>query len=171
MQKRFKKSDTMSLIFKWLVFCNTGAKTRNMYPMKSSMHSPLNFDQLFEELLSPRRIHNKNAIVRPAARILETQAGFEIELLAPGFSKADLSMTLHGDQLVVKGQCKPGTRDAETKTWLSEFQFSDFERSFQLPESIDVEHIEAEVKEGILCIKLPKKPELQAPQTRQIPVS
>lgn len=77
-----------------------------MHPMKSSTHSPLNFDELFEELLSPRRIHTKNAIVRPAARILETQAGFEIELLAPGFSKAELSMTLHGDQLVVKGQNK-----------------------------------------------------------------
>ncbi len=171
MQIRFKKNDTMSLIFRWLAFCRACAKTKDMYPMKSSTHSPLNFDQLFEELLSPRRIHTKNAIVRPAARILETPAGFEIELLAPGFSKAELSMTLHGDQLVVKGQNKPGTRETETKTWLSEFQFSDFERSFQLPETVDVEHIEAEVKEGILCIKLPKKPELQAPQPKQISIN
>ena len=161
----------MTFIISWLTFCKACNKSKNMHRMKPITHSPLNFDQLFEELLSPRRLPVKSTYVRPAARVLETQSGFEIELLVPGFSKSDLSMTLNGDQLVVKGQATPRNEEDQKKVWLNEFQWTDFERKFQLPESIDLERIEAEVDRGMLCIKLPKKPEMQAPQPKQISIN
>jgi HSP20 family protein len=44
---------------------------------------------------------------------------------------------------------------------LQERSFGSFQRSFELPESVDSDKIEATFKKGVLSVKLPKKPEAQ----------
>ncbi len=45
---------------------------------------------------------------------------------------------------------------------LQERSFGSYQRSFQLPESVDTDKIEASFKKGVLTVTLPKKPEAQS---------
>ena len=47
--------------------------------------------------------------------------------------------------------------------YLHERHFGSFERSFDLPEGVDPDKIEAAFKKGVLTVTLPKKPEAQKP--------
>ncbi|MBW1754800.1 MAG: Hsp20 family protein, partial [Deltaproteobacteria bacterium] len=49
-----------------------------------------------------------------------------------------------------------------------ERQYGSFTRSFTLPETVDTENISADLKEGVLALRLPKK---EAPTPRKISVN
>lgn len=47
---------------------------------------------------------------------------------------------------------------SKTKNWIRrEYRYASFQRMFQLPESADHDKIQAEMKDGVLSIKVPKK--------------
>lgn len=79
----------------------------------------------------------------------------ELLLIAdlPGVAKDALGIRVEQDELVLEGRRRaepPGTALA------AEWSGVDFRRGFRLPHGIDREHIEAELKAGILRLHLPK---------------
>ncbi len=79
----------------------------------------------------------------------------------PGVLDKDLEINLVGNRLIVGGK-----REAEKETkgetrYTCERSYGSFSRSFTLPEGIDVDHVTAAMKDGVLTIVLPKKPEVQ----------
>jgi HSP20 family protein len=97
----------------------------------------------------------------PVMDVTENDKGYLITAELPGVRKEDITVMLEHDVVNVRGERKPGYgEEGESPTWhLSERHFGTFERSISLPKDIDSSSLEAELKEGILFLRLAKKEE------------
>lgn len=109
---------------------------------------------------------------RPAVNVSETDDSFEIELAAPGLTKKDIKVDVDGDLLKISATKTTEKKEGEEKKYtLREFNFSTFERTFTLPESVDNQSISAKFKDGILSLTLAKKEEAKPVPARTIKIS
>lgn len=97
--------------------------------------------------------------VEPALNIRETDDHFEIELAAPGFSKKDFEVTIEDGFLNISAKKEFTKEEKEEEYTRREFNYSAFERSLQLPETVKEEEIKAKYNDGILRFKLMKREE------------
>ncbi len=107
----------------------------------------------------------------PSVNIKETKDGFEVKVAAPGFDKNDFKLELNHDVLTISSekQAENETKEGEQYT-RREYCYSSFKRSFVLPDSADAEKINAEYKNGILDITIPKKEEAKPKDKRVIEI-
>lgn len=91
--------------------------------------------------------------------IRETKDAYALEVVAPGFEKADFSINLEGPTLTIKAEKKAEQKEENEKHIRREFSFRSFSRSFKLDESVDAEKINAKYENGVLKLTLPKKEE------------
>ena len=103
---------------------------------------------------------------RPAADFYETAQGLVLRLDLAGVAPEDVSLTLTGHELVVRGRRRPPAPEGIRRFIHLEMAFGIFERSFTLPIAIDPQGVEARYVDGVLEVHLPRK----TPQTRTIPV-
>lgn len=94
----------------------------------------------------------------PATNVKENEKEFRLELSVPGFDKEDFSIEIEKNVLKISGrkEVRNEEKDKNDKVLRQEFGYSSFSRSFTIPENVDTEHIEAQQKDGILQISLPK---------------
>jgi len=100
-------------------------------------------------------------VFKPAVDILKD--GENILLLAdmPGVDNEHVSVSVENNILTVRGT----TEDIDTKARklvYREFRHGDFERSFEIAADIEVEKIDAEIKDGRLKVILPKCERMKA---------
>lgn len=93
----------------------------------------------------------------PAANVMETDKGFEIELAVPGLSKKDFNITVQNHILSISSEKQEEKESKEEGYTRKEFGYSSFTRSFTLPENVSEENIHANYQDGILKIALAKK--------------
>ena len=93
----------------------------------------------------------------PSVNSLENNDSFEIDLAVPGMKKEDFSIELNDKVLVISSESSNNIENDKMR--LNEFNFSSFQRSFRVPDSVDQDKIKANYKNGILKIKLPKRKE------------
>ena len=113
-----------------------------------------------------------HAKTRPAVNILETEKDFQLEFVVPGWEKSDFRIQVEKDVLSVEAKVvKENEKDGETAqedhpTYRRrEFGKNDFKRSFQIPETVNAEAIDAKYVNGILTLTLPK---IEAPETNLV---
>ena len=99
---------------------------------------------------------NRNYSV-PSVNSIENNDSFEIDLAVPGMKKEDFSIELNDKVLVISSESSNNIENDKMR--LNEFNFSSFQRSFRVPDSVDHDKIKANYKNGILKIKLPKRKE------------
>jgi HSP20 family protein len=102
----------------------------------------------------------------PPADMKETDAAHILAVELPGLTRQDIDLTIDGDALVVTGHKAEETDDASATYRVSERRYGRFERSFPLPPDVERSHIEAQFKDGILKITLPKNPAAATPRSR-----
>lgn len=112
-----------------------------------------------QSMSQPRR--TTGAGFTPRFDVHETKEGYVFKADMPGVKDADLDIALSGNQLTVSGKREFEDREEGDNYFLFERGFGTFSRSFALPTGADVEHIRAELKDGILSLVVPKKPEVQ----------
>jgi HSP20 family protein len=95
----------------------------------------------------------------PPIDVLESGNEFLINCEVPGLEKEDIELSVASQVLTIKGQKKIDTEDREKKYYRRETFSGSFQRTISLPASADPEGIQAELKDGILSVKLPKKKE------------
>ena len=93
----------------------------------------------------------------PSVNSLENNDSFEIDLAVPGMKKEDFTIELNDKVLLISSETSNTMENDKMR--LNEFNFSSFQRSFRVPDSVDHEKIKANYKNGILKIKLPKRKE------------
>jgi HSP20 family protein len=93
--------------------------------------------------------------------ILESEKGFKLEIAAPGLGKEDFSITVDKNVLTVKAKKEQKQEENGPVYRRREFNFTEIERSFRIPESIDTDQVNATFNNGILEIELVKKAALQ----------
>ncbi len=99
----------------------------------------------------------------PRVNIIEHTNNYEIELAAPGLKKSDFTISIEDNNLKISVSKKEeNTKDTLKEYKRREYSFFSFERSFYLPEGIDLNKIDASYEDGILTICLPKLEETKS---------
>jgi len=105
---------------------------------------------------------------RVAVDIREEADAFYVDAEVPGLSAEDIKVDVEKNILTLSGERKVEKEEAEGTFRRVERQYGSFTRSFTLPETVDAENISADLKNGVLELKLPKK---EAPTPKQISVN
>ena len=103
----------------------------------------------------------------PAVNIITSEDQFDIELATPGNKKADFQIEVEDDVLIISSETVSQSGDTETSYERKEFGYNSFQRSFNIPESVNTDKISATYKEGVLTVSLPKKEEA-LPQPKKL---
>lgn len=96
----------------------------------------------------------------PEVNIYSNDKEYMVVAKVPGIDKNEVSISLKDNSLKINGEKKSAEND-NANYHLKERRTGKFERNFILDEKVDVEKINAEMKNGLLLIKIPKKPETQ----------
>jgi len=107
----------------------------------------------------------------PAINIKESEDGFKIEVMAPGFSKENITINVKNNVLSLSGNIETSEEVIAEKFTRKEFSMSSFERSFTLPSYVESEKIEAKYENGILHVSIPKKIADKSKTERMISIS
>jgi HSP20 family protein len=124
------------------------------------------FNNLFEDFFNnfPATIADEaTSLLRKNSvpvNIKETLTAYKLEVIAPGFEKADFKVNLENNLLTVSAERKAETKEENEKQVRKEFSYSSFKRSFTIDEKIDAAAIEAAYNNGVLQLNLPKKAEV-----------
>lgn len=97
----------------------------------------------------------------PAVDIAERDKEYEVTVELPGMDEKDVDVKFADGVLSIKGEKKEEKEEKRKDYYLSERRFGSFQRSFQVPDGVDADKIEASFKNGVLMVVLPKSPEAQ----------
>lgn len=109
------------------------------------------FDRFFNDAFAER-----STTFNPRVDISETEKAFEIDLAVPGFEKKDFEVDLKDGLLTISGERKFKNNEDGKNFYSIQTEYGTFKKSFQLPESIIADKIEASYSNGILSVKVPK---------------
>ena len=110
----------------------------------------------------------------PAVNIREDDKEYVVELAAPGMTKKDFNIELENDILTITSERKDEVenKDEEGNFYRKEFSYQSFQRSFRFPQDVvNAEKINANYKDGILKLSLPKIEEKKTKPRKQIAIS
>lgn len=110
----------------------------------------------------------------PAVNIQENDNEYIVELAAPGMTKKDFNIELENDILTITSEKKNEVedKDKEGNFYRKEFSYQSFQRSFRFPqEMVNSEKINANYKDGILRLVLPKLEVKKTKPRKQISIS
>jgi len=102
-----------------------------------------------------------------AVDIREDEDAFLVEAEVPGLAAEDVKVDVEKNVLTICGERKVEKEEDEGKYNRIERRFGSFSRSFTLPETVDADSISADLRDGVLALRLPKK---EAPSPRNISV-
>jgi HSP20 family protein len=92
----------------------------------------------------------------PKVDVSETDREIQIVAELPGLKQDDISLNLQDDVLTVSGEARESREEKEKQYHLTERSYGRFERSFRLPDTVDLNQISANFENGLLTITLPK---------------
>lgn len=124
-------------------------------------------DNFFSEFpgISRHDANGKSSFV--PVNITENDNQYQLEVVAPGFEKADFSISLDQNLLTIAAEKKDNTEEKTGKNIRKEYSFKSIKRSFTVNEKIDVENIDAKYVNGVLILGLPKK-QIEKPASKLI---
>jgi HSP20 family protein len=97
----------------------------------------------------------------PDFDVKETPDAYELKADLPGIRDSDVEITITGNRLVVTGRREREQRQEGDNYFALERAYGAFSRSFTLPEGVDADRVQANLSEGVLTLRIPKKPEAQ----------
>jgi HSP20 family protein len=97
----------------------------------------------------------------PNFDVKETKDAYVFRADLPGVNQEDLEISLTGNRLSISGHREQEKREQNETYYATERSYGSFSRSFTLPDGTDAEHVTADLKNGVLVLNIPKKPEVQ----------
>ena len=116
---------------------------------------PFYIPDFFEDSLLP--VLSKGNSFKPAVNIREDDKNYVLDFAIPGIDKKDLKIDMNEDILTISSETKNETEENKEDYRRKEFSYTSFSRSFNIPENVNREKIEANYKDGILTVSLPKQ--------------
>lgn len=108
---------------------------------------------------------NQLPLTTPAVDIFENEGEILLHAEMPGVMKEDIAINIDNGKMLLSGVRKVETTGAAS--W-REFADTEFRRTFSVPQSIDIDKVHAELKDGILRLHLPKS---ESARPRQIEIT
>ena len=130
-------------------------------------YSPLNtidalhrqINRLFEDDSVLNWKEANDLLFVPSAEIKETDEAIHLKLELPGMDAKDLDVQVTRDEVSISGERKEESTTEEKGYTRSEFRYGKFKRVIPLPRKVQNDAVEAEYKDGILRLVLPKAEE------------
>jgi HSP20 family molecular chaperone IbpA len=113
----------------------------------------------------PAAVEAPSACYTPRVDLVELEDAFVLYADMPGVKSEDLDIQFENGELTLHGKCAaPAGRPNVLAT---EYGFGDYYRTFTLGQHFDAEKISAELKQGVLTLRVPKA---EVVRPRKIPV-
>ena len=96
---------------------------------------------------------------KPAVDIVENDDEYVAKVELPGVNKDDVKITMENNILTLRGEKSQETKEKSSNYHRVERYYGSFRRSFELPGGVKNDKIDAEYKDGILTIRMPKEEE------------
>lgn len=110
----------------------------------------------------PSRAADKDAMIAfdwaPSVDISETNEEFVIKAELPGINKDDVKVAVEDGIVRIQGERKHEKEEKDKKFHRIERSYGSFLRTFSLPMNVDEAKIQAQFKDGLLTVRLPKSP-------------
>jgi HSP20 family protein len=107
----------------------------------------------------------------PPANITETSKEFKLDLSVPGMEREDFHVDVDNKILIISSEKEEEKKEEDKNYRRREFSYNSFCRTFQLPDSVDEDKINAKYENGMLQVTIPKKETGQSNSKKQIKVS
>jgi HSP20 family protein len=95
----------------------------------------------------------------PAAEIQDTSDAIKLRMELPGIEPSDLDVQVSAEAVSVRGERKSEIKQDDRGIHRSEFRYGSFQRVIPLPSRVQNNQVQAEFKNGVLCLTLPKAEE------------
>jgi len=102
----------------------------------------------------------------PAVDIFETEGEIVVKAELPGMDRKDIALNLEKNVLTLRGERRFAKEAKDDNYHRIERSYGAFSRAFSIPATVDEEKINADYKEGVLKIVLPKKEQVKPKQIR-----
>lgn len=117
--------------------------------------------EMFQDPFGGMGLASAESVFRPDLDVTESNDAFVINVDLPGVAEEDIEVQVTGNRLTVSGRREAEeTREGDRYVAI-ERAYGAFTRSFVLPDSADVDHVEAQLRNGVLEIKVPKRGEMK----------
>ena len=130
-------------------------------------------DKFFDNFLTPNpytRRGGETSFFSPAVDIHDNEKDYSIQVDLPGVKKEDVNVQLHDGTLTIEAShSEENEEKKDGKVVLKERRTGNFMRSFSLGSEVHEEDINAQFKDGVLNVTIPKLKE-KAPARKQIAV-
>ena len=97
----------------------------------------------------------------PAVDVTETENGYEVVAELPGVDEKNIEVKVANGILTISGQKREEKEEKKKDYYVRERRFGSFERTFQVPEGVDLDKVDARFNKGVLTVSLPKTAEAQ----------
>ncbi len=107
----------------------------------------------------------------PASEASDDGKSYVLSMELPGVSEGDVNVTVENGVVTIRGE-KKTEEEKKGDTWyFSERQYGAFRRSFRLPENANGDAVSAEMKDGVLTIRVPKVSMPEPEKARKIDIA
>jgi HSP20 family protein len=100
------------------------------------------------------------ATIRPLVDVFETADGITLQADMPGVSKDGLNLRVDGPNLLVEGTIGI-VPEMQMSALYADIRSTTYRRTFVLGNELETGNIDANLKDGILTVRIPKRPELR----------
>lgn len=119
-------------------------------------YRPTTFSELFDSFFNDLGTVERASGFRPGADVVETDESYEVHVAVPGMEKKDLTVDIDNGILTISGERKFENEENGKNYRSIETRYGSFNRSFNVPDTVNAEKIKADYKDGILKVELPK---------------
>ena len=108
-----------------------------------------------------RRMPMSQSALTPAVDIYETGEGIVLQADMPGVAKERLSLRVEGNDLLVEGSIGIAPQEQMTALY-ADVRSTVYRRRFALSDELETDKIDANLKDGLLTVRIPKRTEFRA---------
>ena len=138
-------------------------RDESMSPHHRFFREMMRWDPLRE--MMPALFGSEGGMFAPAFEVVEDKDKYVFSADLPGVKDKDLDIKLTGNRLTIAGKRECEHEDKSETYYACERSYGSFTRSFTLPaESVDLDTVTADLKDGVLTIAIPKKATAQSKQ-------
>jgi HSP20 family protein len=153
-----REEDVIMALIRW------SPKTEMWDPFRGLDELQQEMNRLFDTSLRRVGRGDLEGAFWPAVDVAEEKDGFLVRMDLPGLAKEDVTVTLQDHFLTIKGEKKHETEAKETNYYYRERVHGTFTRTIELPSTVDAKKIDAQFKDGVLSVRLPKTEEAKPKQ-------
>jgi HSP20 family protein len=130
-------------------------------PFRDLLSFRRSMDRLFDETFAAPVASGDRYYGAPAVDMYQTDDEVVVKATLPGVKPEDISISVTGEVLTIRGEVKEEKKVDEAEYHLHERRYGSFSRSLPLPTSVRADKAEAHFEHGVLTLALPKAEEVK----------